>query len=87
MAAIRAQDLGVHFQFDRQRRVITPIRARFSLRVTETWGLRELSFSAVAGEGLALIGPTGSGKTSLLRAIAGILPADEGSIEVSGAVG
>jgi lipopolysaccharide transport system ATP-binding protein len=87
MAAIRAQGLGVRFQFDRQRRVITPFRARLGSRVTETWGLRGLDFEAGPGEGVALIGPTGAGKTSLLRAIAGVLPADEGSIEVRGGVG
>jgi ABC-type polysaccharide/polyol phosphate transport system ATPase subunit len=87
MAAISAENLGIRFQFDRQRRVITPIRARLAFHVTETWGLRGLSFEAAPGEGLALIGPTGSGKTSLLRAIAGILPADEGSIQVDGRAG
>jgi ABC-type polysaccharide/polyol phosphate transport system ATPase subunit len=87
MAAIRAQGFGVRFQFDRQRRVITPVRARLASHVTETWGLRGLDFEAGPGAGVALIGPTGSGKTSLLRAIAGVLPADEGSIKVRGGVG
>jgi lipopolysaccharide transport system ATP-binding protein len=84
---IRAQGLGVHFQFDRSRRVITPGRAAIVRKGAETWGLRDASFSIASGEGVALIGATGSGKTTLLRAIAGILPADEGRVEVAGRIG
>jgi lipopolysaccharide transport system ATP-binding protein len=87
MAAIRAEGLGVRFEFDRQRRVITPGRAAIARKVAKTWGLREVSFSIAGGEGVALIGAMGSGKTTLLRAIGGILPADEGRLEVVGRVG
>lgn len=37
-----------------------------------------------AGQMLALIGPSGAGKTSLLRAIAGLLPVSKGLINVAG---
>lgn len=46
-----------------------------------------LDFEAVAGEALAVVGPNGSGKTSLLRLIAGLLHPAGGSIELSGGVG
>lgn len=39
-----------------------------------------LSVRLGAGEALAVIGPNGVGKTSLLRAVAGFLPLDAGSI-------
>src|SRR5918995_5926316 len=87
MASIRARELGISFFFGSERQVITPLRARVSLHKSETWGLRHASFEVGPGEGVALLGPTGSGKTSLLRAIAGVLPADEGRIEVGGRVG
>ncbi|MGQ0684493.1 heme ABC exporter ATP-binding protein CcmA [Bradyrhizobium sp.] len=43
-----------------------------------------LDFEAVAGEPLAVVGPNGSGKTSLLRLIAGLLHPAGGSIELAG---
>ncbi|MFZ1968759.1 MAG: ATP-binding cassette domain-containing protein, partial [Bradyrhizobium sp.] len=43
-----------------------------------------LSFDAASGEALAVIGPNGSGKTSLLRLIAGVLAPAGGSIVLEG---
>ena len=43
-----------------------------------------LDFDAEGGEALAVVGPNGSGKTSLLRLIAGLLAMEGGSVELSG---
>jgi len=43
-----------------------------------------LSFEAAAGEALAVVGPNGSGKTSLLRLIAGLLAPASGLIKLEG---
>lgn len=43
-----------------------------------------LDFEASSGEALAVTGPNGSGKTSLLRLIAGLLTASGGSIALQG---
>ena len=85
-ATVSSRELGVRFQFDRQSRVVTPSLARLRRRGTEAWGLRSVSFEARPGEAIALLGRSGAGKTTLLRVIAGVLPADEGSIEVEGRV-
>ena len=46
--------------------------------------LRGVSLRLQAGERLALIGANGAGKTTLLKAVAGLLPAQQGEIEVDG---
>jgi heme exporter protein A len=43
-----------------------------------------LDFTAASGEALAVTGPNGSGKTSLLRLIAGLLSVTDGSIGLEG---
>ncbi len=43
-----------------------------------------LDLSVRAGELYALLGPNGAGKTTTLRMVAGLLPADAGTIEIFG---
>jgi ABC-2 type transport system ATP-binding protein len=58
--------------------------------VTKRYGAREalrgVSFSAPAGERLAVIGPNGAGKTTLLSILAGIVEPTAGSVQ-AGRVG
>ena len=83
-ASVTVEGLGVRFLFDRQKRPVTNTLARLRRKGQERWGLRDLDLSVGAGEGVALLGASGSGKTSLLRAVAGILVPDEGRVEVRG---
>lgn len=46
--------------------------------------LQDISFSVAKGETLVLFGPSGAGKTVLLRLIAGVIDPDQGSIEING---
>jgi len=50
----------------------------------ETWLLHPLSFALAAGEKLAVAGATGTGKTTLLRIVAGLEPRDGGAVWLEG---
>jgi peptide/nickel transport system ATP-binding protein len=53
-------------------------------RASSVKALDSVSFSLGRGETLAVIGESGSGKTSLLRAVMGLFPPHEGDIELWG---
>ena len=46
--------------------------------------LNDVSLSLRDGEVLGLIGPNGAGKTTLFECVAGVLPADSGTVTVGG---
>ncbi len=56
--------------------------------LTRTIGTTSLldgvDFSVFSGEVIAVVGPSGAGKTTLLNAIAGIAPADTGTVRLDG---
>jgi ABC-type Fe3+/spermidine/putrescine transport system ATPase subunit len=47
-------------------------------------GLEAVSLAVAPGERLAVVGPSGGGKTTLLRAVAGLAPVLAGRVEVDG---
>ncbi len=47
-------------------------------------GLTDVSLRVGSGERVAIVGPSGVGKTTLLRAVAGLAPLDDGHVLVSG---
>ena len=62
--------------------VVEQLRVRYDSRDI----LRALSFEVASGEFVALMAPSGAGKTTALRAIAALQPFDEGRIVVDGFV-
>lgn len=67
--------------------MITGLTVRgLSVRRGERILFRDLAFRLTAGEAIALTGANGSGKTSLLRVIAGLLQAESGDVVFEGAV-
>ncbi|MFC7310504.1 ABC transporter ATP-binding protein [Streptomyces monticola] len=52
--------------------------------VREVHAVKGVSFTAYKGEAIGLIGTNGSGKSTLLRAVAGLLPCEQGRIYTDG---
>lgn len=52
----------------------------------EFWALKEVSFSVKRGETFGVIGPNGGGKSTILKALAGVLYPDGGSIRIEGKI-
>ncbi len=55
-----------------------------SIEVSGRRVLEDISFTVPAGHFVGLVGPNGAGKTTLLKAMLGLVPIAEGSIEVLG---
>ncbi|MDQ3031150.1 MAG: amino acid ABC transporter ATP-binding protein [Myxococcota bacterium] len=59
--------------------------SRFSKKFGDRTVLRDLSFEIAAGQIVALVGPSGGGKSTLLRCMIGLEPFDAGSLRVADA--
>lgn len=64
--------------------VIKSIKKQVSFE--EFWALQEVSFEIYKGDALGLIGLNGSGKSTMLKTIAGVLKPTKGSVNVYGTV-
>jgi ABC-2 type transport system ATP-binding protein len=90
---IEARNLGVEFVRNRRRNLrlrelfIHAFRpSRRQAKHEMFWPLRNLSFEIHPGEAVGIIGKNGTGKSTLLRLIAGVLKPDEGEVAVRGRV-
>jgi len=67
--------------------LVHPVRAwRESHRARDLWAVRNVSFDVRRGEFFSIIGANGSGKSSLLRLLAGLSKPTEGTVETTGRV-
>jgi ABC-2 type transport system ATP-binding protein len=87
---IVADGLGVRFVRNRRRNL--KLREYFVQggrrrpRVDQFWALRDVSFTVNEGDAVGVIGRNGTGKSTLLKLIAGVLIPDEGSVTTYGRV-
>ncbi len=56
----------------------------FRYAETEPWVLEECSFSIAPGESVALVGPSGEGKTTMAKILLGLLTPESGSVTING---
>lgn len=75
------------YNLEQQRTILESLISTFSRnqeRKAELWAVRDVSFQVSAGECLGIIGRNGSGKSTVLKLIAGIIRPTEGQISVNG---
>lgn len=82
--AIEVKDLHVVYK-ELKKMSIKQSLFRFKINRKETFeALKGVSFSVKKGKILGIVGRNGSGKSTMLRAIAGIFSPDSGSIDLKG---
>lgn len=89
---IEAENLGVSYQSkykgdDYKSQVIDLMKGEKRKEKNRVfWPLRGVSFKGYQGEVLGIVGSNGSGKTTICKALTGILKPDEGKLTVDGKV-
>jgi ATP-binding cassette subfamily B protein len=58
--------------------------AREAIQTSDTAVLKDISFSVAPGQLVALVGPSGAGKTTIINLVARIYDATEGNVRLSG---
>lgn len=83
---------NVSMRFNLEEEKTTTLKEYFikflkgKLRFNEFYALKDVSFKVEKGDSLALIGKNGSGKSTMLKIIAGVLYPTNGSVEVRGTI-
>lgn len=82
---------GAGIRFRRNRRSRRNFKDLFAGRkrrtlASEFWALRNISFTVAPGEAIGVVGRNGQGKSTLLKLVAGVILADEGTVDVHGGV-
>jgi ABC-type polysaccharide/polyol phosphate transport system ATPase subunit len=88
MDVITFTSVSKTFTINTQRMLMRGHLARlFNRRTKETFvALRNVSFRIGAGQTVGVVGLNGAGKSTLLSLVAGLCPADEGSVVIHGRV-
>ena len=79
---IEVKDLRVRYKTVQAESIKKTLLSLRKSKVEEFEAVRGISFSVKKGEVVGLIGKNGSGKSTTLRAVAGIFSADEGTIDI-----
>lgn len=82
--AIEVRDLKIGYKNIRAYSIKKSLLRLKKVRVEEFQAVKGVSFEVTKGEILGIIGKNGSGKSTTLRAMAGIFSPDEGIIDLKG---
>lgn len=89
-AIIKVDNVSIKFNLSTERfdtfkeYVIKSLKNQVSYE--EFWALKNVSFEVYRGDSLGLVGLNGSGKSTMLKTIAGVLKPTEGKVTVNGGV-
>ena len=92
MAHIKLDDVSLHFRVRRQCKVtlkeylLHHMYRRSVNPYIEVRALDRVSFRAVEGDRIGVIGHNGAGKSTLLSVLAGVYPPTSGTLDVSGRI-
>ena len=87
-AAVEVQNVSKRFRLyhEKNQYLKTALLRGRRARYEDFWALRDVSFDIPHGSTFGIIGSNGSGKSTMLKCLAGILTPDEGSINVDGKI-
>lgn len=86
---IEVENLGIEFYRSRRRNLSLRemvFLGRNTAPKATFWALKDVNFTVGHGEAVGLVGSNGTGKSTLLKTIAGVLIPDEGEARVHGGV-
>ena len=87
---ISVKDVSMRFNLAREKvdslkeYIIKALRGK--LQYDEFWALNDVCFDVKKGDSVGLIGLNGSGKSTMLKCIAGVLKPTKGSVSIRGSV-
>lgn len=87
---IEVSDVSVRFNLEQEKTdtikeyLLKLVKGQ--LHFNEFYALRDVSFNVERGDSLALIGTNGSGKSTMLKLIAGVLYPSRGKVSVKGSI-
>src|SRR5262245_4681234 len=85
-ASVSVEHLSKRFRIfhERNQYLKTSLLQRKRARWEDFWALRDVSFEVNQGEAFGIVGHNGSGKSTMLKCLSGILVPDEGAVAVHG---
>lgn len=88
--AIKAENVSMLFNLSREHEVRIKEYVinllKHKLFFDEFWALQDVSFEVKKGDSLGLVGTNGSGKTTMLKLVAGIMKPTKGKVTTEGSI-